>query len=90
MGGFIHLIDLAEGYKLALEVLEAPEDQILTLKLGSGKGHSLLKMTFGVMAWAWAPAEPRRLSQPQIKPLLQGGRHNSHAKGRNSPQNVQR
>lgn len=41
---FIHVMDLADGHKLALEVLLAEPEQIMTLNLGSGRGHSVLEM----------------------------------------------
>jgi UDP-glucose 4-epimerase len=41
---FIHVMDLAEGHRKALEVLLASDEQILTLNLGSGQGHSVLEM----------------------------------------------
>jgi UDP-glucose 4-epimerase len=41
---FIHVMDLAEGHKMALEALLAGKDQIMTLNLGSGHGHSVLEM----------------------------------------------
>ena len=39
---YIHVMDLAEGHKAALEVLLAEDPQVLTLNLGSGQGHSVL------------------------------------------------
>ncbi|KEF41462.1 MAG: UDP-glucose 4-epimerase [Cyanobium sp. CACIAM 14] len=41
---FIHVMDLAEGHKVALEVLLSEPEQIMTLNLGSGRGHSVLDM----------------------------------------------
>ena len=41
---YIHVMDLAEGHLAALEVLLAGGDQLLTLNLGSGQGHSVLEV----------------------------------------------
>ncbi|WP_320665053.1 UDP-glucose 4-epimerase GalE [Prochlorococcus sp. MIT 1223] len=41
---YIHVMDLAEGHKAALEKLLRSEPQLLTLNLGSGKGHSVLEL----------------------------------------------
>ena len=41
---YLHVMDLAEGHRLALDVLEADPPQLLTLNLGSGRGHSVLEM----------------------------------------------
>jgi UDP-glucose 4-epimerase len=41
---YIHVMDLAEGHKAALEVLLAGQEQMITLNLGSGEGHSVLEM----------------------------------------------
>ena len=41
---YIHVMDLAEGHLAALEVLLAGGDQLLTLNLGSGRGHSVLEV----------------------------------------------
>ena len=41
---YIHVMDLAEGHRAALEVLLDSSDQQLTLNLGSGKGHSVLEV----------------------------------------------
>ncbi len=41
---YIHVMDLAEGHKEALDTLMAEGDQILTLNLGSGQGYSVLEM----------------------------------------------
>ena len=41
---YIHVMDLAEGHKAALEVLLAESPQLLTLNLGSGQGHSVLEV----------------------------------------------
>ena len=39
---YIHVMDLAEGHLAALDVLLAGGEQLLTLNLGSGQGHSVL------------------------------------------------
>jgi UDP-glucose 4-epimerase len=41
---FVHVMDLAEGHGRALELLEAENPQLLTLNLGSGKGHSVMEL----------------------------------------------
>ncbi len=41
---YIHVMDLAEGHQAALEVLLNERDQLLTLNLGSGQGHSVLEV----------------------------------------------
>lgn len=41
---YIHVMDLAEGHRAALEVLLAEPPQLLTLNLGSGRGHSVLEV----------------------------------------------
>ena len=41
---YIHVMDLAEGHRAALEVLLAEAPQLLTVNLGSGQGHSVLEV----------------------------------------------
>jgi len=41
---YIHVMDLAEGHRAALDVLLAEDPQLLTLNLGSGQGHSVLEV----------------------------------------------
>jgi UDP-glucose 4-epimerase len=41
---YLHVMDLAEGHRQALEVLEKEPPQLLTLNLGSGQGHSVLDL----------------------------------------------
>ena len=41
---YIHVMDLADGHRAALEVLMAEPPQLLTLNLGSGQGHSVLEL----------------------------------------------
>jgi UDP-glucose 4-epimerase len=41
---YIHVMDLAEGHRAALEVLWNENPQLLTLNLGSGIGHSVLEV----------------------------------------------
>ncbi|MFM7551089.1 MAG: UDP-glucose 4-epimerase GalE, partial [Cyanobacteriota bacterium] len=52
---YIHVVDLAEGHRAALEVLLAEEPQLLTLNLGSGQGHSVLEV---VAAFEQASGRP--------------------------------
>ena len=44
MRDYIHVMDLAEGHRAALEVLLDSADRQLTLNLGSGLGHSVLEV----------------------------------------------
>jgi UDP-glucose 4-epimerase len=39
---YIHVMDLAEGHRAALNVLQAEEPQVLTVNLGTGQGYSVL------------------------------------------------
>jgi UDP-glucose 4-epimerase len=41
---YIHVMDLAEGHRIAVEHLLAHDPQLLTLNLGSGQGHSVLNV----------------------------------------------
>jgi UDP-glucose 4-epimerase len=41
---YIHVMDLAEGHRAALDVLLAEPPQLLTINLGSGQGHSVLEV----------------------------------------------
>ncbi len=41
---YLHVMDLAEGHGRALEALQAEPPQLLTLNLGSGRGHSVLEL----------------------------------------------
>jgi UDP-glucose 4-epimerase len=41
---YIHVLDLAEGHRAALDLLFAEPPQLLTLNLGRGQGHSVLEM----------------------------------------------
>jgi UDP-glucose 4-epimerase len=41
---YIHVMDLAEGHRAALDLLLGEPPQLLTLNLGSGQGHSVLEM----------------------------------------------
>ena len=52
---YIHVMDLAEGHRAALEVLLDSADQQLTLNLGSGQGHSVLEV---VQAFEKASGRP--------------------------------
>ena len=52
---YIHVMDLADGHRAALDTLLAEEPQLLTLNLGSGQGHSVLEV---VAAFAEACGRP--------------------------------
>ena len=52
---YIHVMDLADGHRAALEVLLDSSDQQLTLNLGSGQGHSVLNV---VQAFEQASGRP--------------------------------
>jgi UDP-glucose 4-epimerase len=52
---YIHVMDLAEGHRAALDVLLAEAPQLLTLNLGSGQGHSVLEV---VAAFEQASGRP--------------------------------
>jgi len=41
---YLHVMDLAEGHGRALETLQGEPPQLLTLNLGSGRGHSVLEL----------------------------------------------
>jgi UDP-glucose 4-epimerase len=41
---YIHVMDLAEGHRAAVEHLLSSDDALLTLNLGSGSGHSVLEV----------------------------------------------
>ncbi len=62
---FIHVMDLAEGHRQALDLLLTTDEQILTLNLGSGQGHSVLEMIEAFeringcpVAYEFAPRRP--------------------------------
>jgi UDP-glucose 4-epimerase len=62
---FIHVMDLAEGHRQALDVLLTTDERILTLNLGSGQGHSVLEMIEAFeringcpVAYEFAPRRP--------------------------------
>jgi UDP-glucose 4-epimerase len=59
---YIHVMDLAEGHRAALELLLAEEPQLLTLNLGSGQGHSVLELV-QAFELASAKAVPYRLGE---------------------------
>ena len=44
MRDYIHVMDLAEGHRAALDVLLAEEPQLLCVNLGSGTGNSVLEV----------------------------------------------
>ena len=52
---YIHVMDLAEGHRAALEMLLAEEPQLLTLNLGSGQGHSVLEVAAAFEAASGRP-----------------------------------
>ena len=52
---YIHVMDLAEGHRAALDVLLAEDPQLLTVNLGSGQGHSVLEV---VAAFEQASGRP--------------------------------
>ena len=52
---YIHVMDLAEGHRAALDVLLAEPPQLLSLNLGSGQGHSVLEV---VRAFELASGRP--------------------------------
>ena len=52
---YIHVMDLAEGHRAALEVLLAEPPQLLTLNLGSGQGHSVLHVVAAFEAASGRP-----------------------------------
>jgi UDP-glucose 4-epimerase len=52
---YIHVMDLAEGHRAAVEHLLAHDPQLLTLNLGSGQGHSVLEV---VQAFEEASGRP--------------------------------
>jgi UDP-glucose 4-epimerase len=41
---YIHVMDLAEGHRAALDTLLREDPQLLTVNLGSGRGHSVLEV----------------------------------------------
>ncbi len=41
---YIHVMDLAEGHRAALELLQHEEPQVLTFNLGSGQGYSVIEV----------------------------------------------
>jgi UDP-glucose 4-epimerase len=62
---YIHVMDLAEGHRAALARLEQESPQVLTLNLGSGRGHSVLELVRAFEAasgrpvpWQEAPRRP--------------------------------
>ena len=52
---YIHVMDLAEGHRSAVEHLLSHDSQLLSLNLGSGSGHSVLEV---VQAFAQASGRP--------------------------------
>jgi len=62
---YIHVMDLAEGHRAALDVLLAEDPQLLTLNLGSGQGHSVLEVA---AAFAAASGRPVPLKIAERRP----------------------
>ena len=52
---YIHVMDLAEGHRAALDLLLAEGPQLLTLNLGSGQGHSVLEVAAAFEAASGRP-----------------------------------
>ena len=52
---YIHVMDLAEGHRAALNYLIAEAPQLLTLNLGSGKGNSVLEVVRAFEATSGRP-----------------------------------
>jgi UDP-glucose 4-epimerase len=52
---YIHVMDLAEGHRAALDTLLAETPQLLTLNLGSGQGHSVLEVAAAFEAASGCP-----------------------------------
>ena len=52
---YIHVMDLAEGHRAALDMLLAEGPQLLTLNLGSGQGHSVLEVAAAFEAASGRP-----------------------------------
>ena len=51
MRDYIHVMDLAEGHRAALDTLFAETPQLLALNLGSGQGHSVLEVAARQSLW---------------------------------------
>jgi UDP-glucose 4-epimerase len=62
---FVHVMDLAEGHRAALDLLLTEEPQLLTLNLGSGRGHSVREM---VRAFEAVSGGPIRRSEEERRP----------------------
>ena len=52
---YIHVMDLAEGHRAALDTLLSEDPQLLTLNLGSGQGHSVLQVVAAFEAASGRP-----------------------------------
>jgi UDP-glucose 4-epimerase len=52
---YIHVMDLADGHRAALDVLLTESPQLLTLNLGSGVGHSVLDVVAAFEAASGRP-----------------------------------
>jgi UDP-glucose 4-epimerase len=62
---YIHVMDLAEGHRATLDVLLAEGPLLLTLNLGSGEGHSVLKVA---AAFEGASGRPMPLKIVERRP----------------------
>jgi UDP-glucose 4-epimerase len=62
---YIHVMDLAEGHQAAVERLLSNSSALLTLNLGSGRGHSVLEL---VDAFAAASGHPVPYSIVERRP----------------------
>jgi UDP-glucose 4-epimerase len=52
---YIHVMDLADGHRAALDTLLREEPQLLTVNLGSGQGHSVLEVVAAFEAASGRP-----------------------------------
>jgi UDP-glucose 4-epimerase len=55
---YIHVVDLARGHLAALDALRA-QAQVLTVNLGTGRGHSVLEMVNAFIAASGKPVPYR-------------------------------
>ena len=62
MRDYIHVMDLAEGHRFALDYLLNEEPQLLTLNLGSGEGKSVLDVVKAMEAASNRPI-PYRITE---------------------------
>ncbi len=78
---YIHVMDLAEGHRAALDVLLVEPPQLLTLNLGSGQGHSVLDVVHAFeracgspVPYALVPRRPGDVAVTVADPSLAGER----------------